>query len=363
MAEVSESRPTRLPDHASVEALLARLPAGATDSALATALNEEFPGFVFAVANDDDHYWRVERSVLSSDRSHIAEYRTWMEAELAKGRGDATALWKRLRETDLQISEWHGNSVYAFAPTGPGAADYVQISLGREVEWCAGPIVDPSLCPWSVDDLLNPSWIKHGDMTEDSVVTGPLYRLNRRAGSRVVHVRSFLSRCARLERDKREARRLEMECRVWVASDGTQTPFLHAQPDWFDQAPREVRFFQDWEESSARGEAVYKHWALDISDYEERGNREIGFIPRPLRLPAEKLEAGDASVHILMDRIEKIDLEIGVPFGWFFIMTHGNRVDASVGEAIARGLREERVRLPARDAKVLLRWAERQYGF
>ncbi|RWK66838.1 MAG: hypothetical protein EOR54_22520 [Mesorhizobium sp.] len=52
--------------------------------------------------------------------------------------------WRResapddVRDSDLQISEWHGNSAFAFAPTGPVAADYVQISLGRELEWRAG---------------------------------------------------------------------------------------------------------------------------------------------------------------------------------------------------------------------------------
>jgi hypothetical protein len=167
----------------------------------------------------------------------------------------------------------------------------------------------------------------------------------------------------RLEREKREARRAEMERRVWVGSDGTQKPFLESQPDWFDFAPREVRFFQDWQESSARSARVFEHWALDINDYEHNGQREIGFIPRPLRLPAEKLEVGGASVHMLMDRIVAIDREVGLTFGWFFLMTHGNRVDPDMGEAIARGLREGRVRLPDHDANVLLRWADRRYGF
>jgi len=148
-----------------------------------------------------------------------------------------------------------------------------------------------------------------------------------------------------------------------VDSDGGKTPFLDSQPGWFEFVPREVRFFQDWEESSARSERVYDHWALDIKDYEHHGQREIGFIIRPRHLPADRLEVNDASVHILMDRIEAIDREVGLPFGWFFLMTHGNRVDAEVGEAIARGIRDARIRLPDHDAKVLLRWADHRYGF
>ena len=91
--------------------------------------------------------------------------------------------------------------------------------------------------------------------------------------------------------------------------------------------------------------------------------RGRAFFPRPLHLPEERLEAGDASVHILMDRIEAIDREMGLPFAWFFLMTHGNRISPEVGETIAQGLREARVRLPEHDAKVLLRWVEKRYIF
>lgn len=363
MAEISENAPARLPDRASVEAVLAALPAGSNEAALADALTQAFPGFAFSAASVDDQYWRDTRSVLAADGTRIAEYRPWMKAELAKDNGDIATLWRRLQDTDLQISEWHGNSVYAFAPTGPGAADYVQIPLGRETEWCAGSIVNPSRRPWGEEELLDPSWITHDDMSDDKVLAGPLYRLLGRAGNSIVHVRSFLARCARLERDKREARRPELERRVWERSDGRRTPFLDMQRNYFDFVPREVRFFQDWEESSARASRVYEHWALDIRDYEHRGERELAFIPRPLHLPEERLEAGDASVHILMDRIEAIDREMSLPFAWFFLMTHGNRVSPEVGETIAKGLREARVRLPDHDAKVLLRWADERYGF
>lgn len=45
------------------------------------------------------------------------------------------------------------------------------------------------------------------------------------------------------------------------------------------------------------------------------------------------------------------------------LMTHGHWVDPDVGLAIARGLKAQRVRLPDPDARVLLRWADKPYGF
>jgi hypothetical protein len=94
------------------------------------------------------------------------------------------------------------------------------------------------------------------------------------------------------------------------------------------------------------------------------GEREIGFIPRPLRQPKERLLATrDGSVHALLERCEVIDREVGLPFGWFFLMIQGHWVDQGVGQAIAQGARARRVRLPDPDERVLLRWAERPYGF
>ena len=80
-------------------------------------------------------------------------------------------------------------------------------------------------------------------MTDDKMLAGSLYRMLGRTGSSVVHVRSFLARRARLEREKREVTR----------EGARETPFLELVPDWFDYVPRESRFFQDWQESSRLG--------------------------------------------------------------------------------------------------------------
>jgi len=359
--------PARLPDAASPETVLAGLDPASVDADLIPALAAAFPGFAFGVAPIDDDYWRDTRSVLRPDGTRIGELRPWMAAEIAKDSGDIKAVWLRLKETDLQITEWRGTGAFVSAPTGPGAADYLQIALGRETEWRAGPIVNPDYRPRGESELLDPSWPRTDQILDSDRLSGPVYRLLGRAGGAVIHVRSFLDRCGRVEREKREAKRPELERRVIRESGpgGTrETPFLDAVADYFDFVPRELRFFQDWEESSARPQRVFAHWALDARDYTHQGEREVGFIPRPLQPPKERLlMTPEASVHLLMDRVEAVDREIGLPFGWFFLMTHGNWVDPDVGRTIAEGLMAQRVRLPDPDACVLLRWADRSYGF
>ena len=274
--------PVRLPDAASLKTILAGLDPASADADLIPALAAAFPGFEFGIAPIDDDYWRDTRSVIRPDGTRLGELRRWMMAELAKENGDASAVWKRLKETDLQITEWRGTSAFVSAPTGPGAADYVQIALGREIEWRAGPIVNPDFRPYGEEELLDPSWPRTDGLPDSDRLAGPVYRLLGRAGGAVVHVRSFLDRCGRIEREKREAKRPELERRVIreVGPGGTrETPFLEAVPDYFEFVPRELRFFQDWEDSSARPQRVFAHWALDIRDYTHKASARSASFP------------------------------------------------------------------------------------
>ena len=173
--------PARLPDAASLETVLAGLDPASADTDLVPALNAAFPGFAFGLALIDDDYWRDTRSIIRPDGTRIGELRPWMTAELAKEKGDTTAVWRRLKESDLQITEWRGTSAFVSAPTGPGAADYLQIALGREIEWRAGPIVNPDFRPYGESELLDPSRPRRDPLPDTDRLAGPIYRLLDRA--------------------------------------------------------------------------------------------------------------------------------------------------------------------------------------
>lgn len=366
---MAEEKPVRLPDAATVEAVLAAIDPASADAELAPALTKAFPGFEFTPATVDDFYWRGDgRTAFAADGTRLGDHRAWLERELAEVGGDLTAFWNRHRSGEQKFAEWRGTSVFAFAPTGPGVADFVQLSLGREIEVLAASVVDPDYRPYSADDLFDPSWVRREPDMDGQVLSGPIYRLRGRAGGGIVHMRSFLARRARIEREQRESRRAEFKS-VIIRADRPPAPAASPSstpipPGFFDFVPRDNRFFADWDRSSAAADRIFVHWAFDIHDLEERGRREIGFIPRPLKMPAERLLIEDGmSVHRLMERIEGIDAEVGLPFSWFFLMTHGHWVDPDVGHRIAEGLRTGRVRLPDRDTAVLLAWADRPYLF
>lgn len=358
--------PVRLPDAATVETVLENLDPVSADADLAPALSAAFPGFSFSTAPLDDFYWRGDaRTVIDADGTRLGDHEAWVTAELAALGGNLDDFWNRHRDTGQKFAEWRGSTVFAFAPSGPGVADFVQLSFGREIEVLAGPVVEPDFRPFSADRLLEPDWVKREAGTDAPVLAGPVYRLQRRSG--LVHMRSFLATCQRLEREYREGQRPQIEART-IREVGSgydrETPFLKLNPDWFDFVPRENRFFADWERSSAASARVFEYWAFDIRDYVDHDQRQLSFIPRPLKMPSEKLLANEGvSVHRLMERIEVIDQKIGLPFAWFFLMTHGLWVDPDVGDAIAEGLRAGRVRLRDRDAVVLLDWADKRYLF
>lgn len=357
--------PTRLPDADTVETVLKKLDPATADADLAPALSATFPAFTFSTAVVDDFHWRDTRTVLAPDGTRLGDHREWVERELTEVGGDLTVFWNRHRDSGFRFAEWRGGSVFVFAPTGPGVADFLQIGIEREHEYLAGPVVDPDYRPYSADDLFEPSWVKREPVTDAPLLAGPVFHLRRHGG--LVHMRSFLSTRQRLEREQREAQRPELEKRTVreVGFDSVkETPFLDLTPDWFEFVPRENRVFADWARSSAASARIFEHWAFDINDNEYHGQRQLGFISRPLKMPAERLAVEHGvSVHRLMERIEAIDADMGLPFAWFFLMTHGYWVDPDLGEALADGLRAGRVRLPDHDAAVLLDWAERRYLF
>lgn len=127
--------------------MLASLEPRAADAGLTPALNKSFPGFAFTVATIGDPYWRAPHAVVAADGTRRGDHRAWVERELAELGGDLAAFRIRHRQDGEKFAEWRGTSAFAFTPTGPGVADFIQLSLGREIEVLAGPVVDPDYRP------------------------------------------------------------------------------------------------------------------------------------------------------------------------------------------------------------------------
>lgn len=155
-----------------------------------------------------------------------------MTEALARRGGDVKALWVELRGSEFQISEWHGKAPSPLCRQAQAPRTMYRSRLAARSNGAPGRSSIRTSPPWRANDLLDPAWIKHGETTDEKIVAGPLCRLLGRAGNGIVHVRNFLTRCARIERDRREARRPEMKRRVWVGSDAPmdRRRFLNCSP-------------------------------------------------------------------------------------------------------------------------------------
>jgi hypothetical protein len=81
----------------------------------------------------------------------------------------------------------------------------------------------------------------------------------------------------------------------------------------------------------------------------------------PASADADLVPALARAFPVFKFRIARIDDDYWL--GWVFLMTCGLSVEAGIGQAIAAGLRERRVRLPHDDARGLLRLANEPCGF
>ena len=104
---------------------------------------------------------------------------------------------------------------------------------------------------------------------------GSIEAVDRAGGS----PRPQLSRsgCGLIEREKREDKHRDGAADYpQVGPDGTHDTPL---PDWFDYLPRELRFFQDWMDSSAAAHRVFANWRWIFMITPIRA--EVGCIPVP----------------------------------------------------------------------------------
>ncbi|WP_189354280.1 hypothetical protein [Mesorhizobium sp. M2A.F.Ca.ET.039.01.1.1] len=103
-------------------------------------------------------------------------------------------------------------------------------------------------------------------------------------------------------------------------------------------------------------------WLLIRHELEHRGRREVGPYSAAAQNAPPEAAVGRGRFGAPPDGgTEAVHAEIGLPFAGFFLVTHGHSVDPGVGDAIAEGLRQGRVRLRDRDAAVLLASADRRY--
>ena len=262
--------------------------------------------------------WHRLGGVVDGDYRRVARHiRTWSEDESG---GDVEALLDKCADLRGFVTRLEGVTHYLTAPSGAGAADFLQVEIEQVQEVLDRPLWDPDWLPDDLEEFIDPMDYPH--LQPEPV-----------AESRLL--------CRRVLR----------------------VPDFMKSPD----AGRDIkRFFADWERSSAGESArLCDHWCLGIREFQDRSG-EGHISAKPLAVGTDDLpELPDEAVSRgagLANLIHGFDRNAGYHFAWFFHMLTRRRVSFGLAEAVHADQMGAFDYLPARDLAVLRDWYAQPYS-
>jgi hypothetical protein len=284
---------------------------------IAARIREQVPDLEVRHAMTRGGWHRLGGVVDGAYRRVAPHIREWAEAQAA---GGLEPLLDRCAALGGFVTRLEGVTHYLTAPTGEGAADFLQIEVEQLQEVLERPLWDPDWLPDDVEELIDP--LDFPRLAPEPV--GPPRLVFRRLVS---------------------------------AAD-----FLASQ----EAGPTLKRFLADWGRSSAGESARFcDHWCLYIRDLPDgSGDRHIAAKPVPLcaddapQLPDDAVARGAA----LANLIHGFDRRVGYPFAWYFHMLTRRRVSFRLAEAVHQDLMGAFAYLPARDLAVLRDWHNAPYS-
>lgn len=306
------------------------------------------------------------RKVLAADGTLVADdHEAWLAGELEKDGGSSFRTFARLKDLGYLLTRCDITTLYLVEDYGGPADNFVQIEVDVEDEFVDRKAFTYAWgrTPASLSELVEAA--ENGQQFQDGE------RVRHRPSSyrlrRAFNAAAFLREAQSVEEAARTA---AGERIVGVSTNGGPTVPMRiadlAEDDGSYVWPGR-RLVDDWEQSSAgrAGHRLCEHWALQISDYTSpKGERHMSVIPlwAHTRKIAE-LKRRPSSDYELFGKLESLSQRVGVPFGWYFYMLHGNLVSSWAGRAVLKAAEGGMIVLPEQDYRVLKRWAAREYGF
>lgn len=297
------------------------------------------------------------------------DHRVWLATQVAMDGGDASSTFRRLREGAYLLTRCELLEICLVADVDHQRPDgFVQMRVWEESERLHRALFEqyPWRVPTDLDELVRDA--DHGDplpIEAQSLVRPVSYQLRA-----IVDVARWLDEADALEEARRETvRRRRYTVRETrngkVVSEHLAThDELNQGWDAFPGPHR--RLFDDWARSSAgRAARLCDHWRLDLADYTAPdGTRSMSLVPQwTFTKKLAEVSATRGGDYELFGSLEKLDRRVGVPFGWFFFMLHGNRVTSDAGERVIRAAEAGLIVIPEHDYRVLKDWQDAPYGF
>jgi len=316
--------------------------------------------------------WLSRRKVLTAAGDLLADdHGAWLGSELARDAGDARVTIQRLRALDYQLTQCEVDTLYIVQDLGGAQDNFLQLEIAVEEEFIDRRLF--SLHDWRSTPAKDLAGLVRE--AEDGERYDSDHRQRQRPAAyclrRVVHVGAFVDEAAAVDLRQQAAQRSRL---LRVGADagsarritaGALVEELGGDPGPYTWRGR--RLFNDWTLASPgrSGLRFCEHWAVQLTDWTSPPlGRSMSLIPLwTHKRKIAEITRNPNSVHELYGKLESIDRRVGVPFGWYFYMLHGNLIADWAGRRILDAAEAGQIVLPEHDYQVLKRWRARPYGF
>ena len=336
--------------HKALVSALQRLP-GLENVRLATTRHEDGGSYLHAHAVYS----------AAGDRVHD-DHEAWLRGELAADGGNALATYRRLLPRDYKLARTNILDLHLVADQGGEQDNFWQLKVQLEDECLQRQLFGPFPCS-NERDLLSEAVGDELPKEQQQRTGTPSYKLTQ-----AIDVQRFMHLVDKL--DARERDKLSERHYVATNNDGSTEILSHAQVDHdFDRYPCPARrLFTDWSASSAgrSGARLCEHWIMDTSDWTnpKTGQRHMSLVPMWTHSKAlAKVDAHKGDTYTFYGKLQTLDRRVGVPFGWYFYMLHGNRVDDDAARRAIKAAEDGLIVMAEHDYNVLRAWRQRSYGF
>lgn len=308
-----------------VTELCVRLSASIGSAGLARELSGLVPDLAFRDVLTRGGWYRLGGVIDPGGRHLTDDLAAWAENLLAQHGEDLQALCDAYADSGLRATRLVGRTHYLVAPTGPGAADFIQIEIEELQEVISHTLFNGGE-PGSLEEMYEPP-SDGGDTGRGQPVSLPFYSLRR-----ITHVAAFLQRMIEQKPEKQNVHRF---CEAWQASSaGSATQFSN-------------------------------HWVLAVREYLDRYRQAI-LQATPVAalngLPPKFVSTYGAKGLALNEALQRFDRQAGYPMAWFFHMLTTKTVPHAVAYAVLDDVHGGFSYLPERDVNVLKDWMRRPYA-
>ncbi len=297
----------------------------------------------------------------AGDRVHD-DHEAWLRGELAADGGNALTTYRRLQPLGYQLARTNIVDLHLVADQGGEQDNFWQLLVQLQDERLECQLLG-SFPSTKERDLLDEAVGYELPVDQQRRLGTPSYKLVR-----AINMQRFMQLVDQLDLQQKA----QLRARQYVATndDGSERVLSHGELDRdFDRYPcRARRLFNDWSASSAgrSGARLCEHWIMDTSDWTDpkTSERFVDLVPAwTFSKPVAKVDAHKGDAYTFYGKLQTLDRRVGVPFGWYFYMLHGNKVKDDAGHRAIKAAEEGLIVMPEHDYGVLRTWRDRTYGF